>query len=322
MKKSCLFILFVWIAVAFAYLQLFKGTELESLYWIPVLFGLAAAMIVGNIQGVFMALNQRKAAATPFGQWKDGDFVVVSGRISAIRSPITAPFSGTSSCVVEYEVKLGDTPGGYYSGFLMAPSAVMTNQGSVRLVGFPMLVDLPKEIYIDTDSYKRAGEYFANCKFEKKDGNPLKLISQLSAVLSDDDGEVKADFYDKNMSLHVLEEVEPGEESITLAEQIEIGLEAGGYDLEEIVIKNGDEVTASGTYRQSKQAIDIGSGIKNLTHSLKLGTVNYSTGAMLRNSFVTLIIIGGIFVTANWFVLKEIGIDPNNLISIVADKLN
>lgn len=319
MKKSCLFILFVWIAVALGYIQLFKGTELETLYWIPVLFGLAAAMIVGNIQGVFLALKQRKAAATPFGQWKDGDFVVVSGRISAIRTPIAAPFSGTSSCVVEYEVKLGDTPGGYYSGFLMAPSAVMTNQGSVRLVGFPMLVEIPKETYRDTASYKRAGEYFANCKFEKKDGNPLKLISQLSAVLSDDDGEVKADFYDKKMSLHVLEEVDPGEEKITLAEQIHIGLEGGGYDLEEIVIKNGDEVTASGTYRQAKQAIDIGSGIKNLTHSLKLGTVAYSTASMLRNSLVTLIIIGGIFVAANWFVLKQIGMDPNLLINSASE---
>ena len=317
MKKGCLFLLFVWVAVAGAYGYFLRETEIHHMWWIPILFGLGAAMIMGNIQGIFLALKQKKASRLSPHQWKDGDYVVTSGRISATRSPISAPFSGTPSCIVEYELKRGDNPAGDYMGFLMTPSVIMTNQGSAKIVGFPMLAEITGSPVMDDEAYTRAGLYFSQCKFEKKATNPFTLISQLNAVLADDDGEVKADFCDSKATLHQVESTNADEISQEITERI---LDSG-YRLEETLIKHGDEVTVSGTYRQAKQAIDIGSGIKNITHSLKLGSVSASTSKLLTQSIITIIIIGGIFLGGNWIMLKQLGIDPQELINSYSQKV-
>lgn len=310
MKKGCLLLLFVWVAVAAGYYYLFQGTEYAHAWWGPVLFGLGAAMIVGNIHGIILALQQKSAANRPITQWKDGQFVVISGRIAPTRTPINAPFSGIPSCIVEYTLKYGDNPGGDYMGFLMTPSTITSTQGAVKIVGFPMLAEISSSTYIDDTACKRAGEYFAQCTFKEKSSNPITLISQLNEVLSDDDGIVKVDFADKKASIHI----DPMEDGSTAAEGIANRLMDSGYSLEETIIEVGAEVTACGTYRQSKQAVDIGSGLKNISHSLKIGSAAQTTGGLLKQSVITLIIISAIFVGANWLVLPQIGIDPNTFV--------
>ena len=252
-------------------------------------------------------------------------------RISPMRSAITAPFSGEVCCIVEYEIKQGDTPGGDYSGYLMAPSSIMTTQGTVRLVGFPMLAEVSSSNYKDEKSSRRAGEYLASCKFEEKASNPIALVSQLNSVLMDDDGDVKADFVSKNATLHLDledddEEKQDGAEAapqilVTPAEKITEKLLNSDYVFKETIIRSGDEVTACGTYRQSKQAIDIGSGIKNLSHSLRMGSVAESIRSLLMRSTITAFIFSAIFVVANWQVLPRIGIDPNALLKTAKERL-
>lgn len=338
MKKSCFLLLAALIAGFVGYYFLLRGTELDGKLWIPGLFGLGVALIFGNLQGLFLAISQRSASSKPQNQWRDGDFVAVSGRIQTLRSPIVAPFSGEAAAIVEYDVKTGgDSQGtsksiGDYSGFLMAPCAIQTMQGSVRVVGYPLLTDLPEDIYDDEASFLRAAEYLSKCNFKEKASNPLTLLKQLNEVLEDDDGDLKVDFCAKGATIHIqgaLPEitkpmVSPDDDesdeddgegddreyaSLSPNERIAARLADSGYFLEETIIKNGAEVTAFGTYRLNKQAVDVGSGLKNISHTLKLGTVASVTGKTIRQSLIGLVIFGGMFLAGNWYVLRLIGIE-------------
>jgi len=79
------------------------------------------------------------------------------------------------------------------------------------------------------------------------------------------------------------------------------------HDLEEKVVLNGDELTISGTFRANKNGVDIGSGLKNLAHSLQLGDASVNTRRNIRQSIIWLIVIGAAFSAGNYFLFKELG---------------
>ena len=262
-------------------------------------------MIFANLQGIYMAIKQRQVALRHPNQWKDGDFVVASGILSAIRNPIVSPFSGKPACIVEYDVKPIENTVGLYSGFIMTPCSILSSNGSVRLVGFPLLTEISEDRYNDLEHYQRAGEYLSKCNFEQKSSNLMQFMSRLNSVLADEDGEVKVDFIDHRIA-H-----EPSASALT--QQLESSL----HNLCETIIPNQVEVTASGTYIQSKQAINIGSGLSNLNHSLKLGNVDKSTRSMLVTSSIVFIILSCAFIGANFYLKQTFGIDPVQFINNV-----
>jgi hypothetical protein len=310
MKKGCLVLLLIWISVSILYFYILNETELSTQYWVPIVLGLVAGMIFANLQGIYIALKQRQVAKRHPNQWKDGDFVVVSGILSAIRSPIISPFSGRQACIVEYDVKpIGNTMG-LYSGFIMTPCSILSSNGSVRLIGFPLLTEISEDTFNDVESYQRAGQYLSKCKFEEKSSNMVKFISRLNSVLTDDDGEVKVDFIDKRISQNYSDI-----QSDNVGHEISQQLESSLHNLTETIIANGVEVTASGTYVQSKQAINIGSGLSNLNHSLKLGNVDKSTRSMLISSTIVFIILSCIFAGSNFYLKENFKIDPLQILS-------
>ena len=320
MKKGCLLILSVWLAVSAGYFYLFHGTFYEHLIWLPIALGFGAMIVAANLQGILLAIQQKRAAQIPLRQWQDGQYVVVSGKISPIGEAIAAPFSGAPSCFVEYEIKRGEETAGAYSGFLMTPSTIMTKLGTVRVIGFPMLAEITSTRCYDDADFQRAGEYLSKCKFQEKASNPIAAIAQLNSVMENQDGQLKADYVTKGASLH--EDLESDETDASSGENSEVSaapamtpaqiiayrIGQSSYLLEETLIKTGTEVTVTGTFRKAKQAIEIGSGLKNLSHTLKLGSVAQSTGKLLVKSIVMTLLFGAIFAAANVFVLNKIGL--------------
>lgn len=324
MKAGCLFIIAVIVSSYFGYRELFLGTELEDHYWLPVVLGVLAGFVVANIQGIFVALKQRGVLSKPRSSWTDGEFVGISGRIQAVGTPLKSPFSDAPIVIGEYEIKYRTTGKnnadyGVYSGFLMAPCAISSRQGSIKLVGFPLLSEISaSNVYIQEQSWHSVGKYLASCKFEKRSANPLEAIKQLNAILRDDDGELRADYIKDGVSLHLNEDGEPA-----TAEEIATELSKGPYYFEEKSIPNGAEVTAFGTYRSAKQVLDIGSGLSSISHGIKLGSAEVVTRKAIRLAIFMSIFFTVIFVGVNIFVLKNVGYDLGpqieGFLSIISD---
>ena len=303
MKIGCLAIILTMVGVFGAYHQLLAETKLAEMWWISVLLGIGAGMIVGNIHGLILALKQKRASSRQRSEWQDGDLVVISGKIQTLRSPIIAPFSGTPSVIVEYDIKTpqgSDSPSvSDYNGFMMAPCSVLSTQGSVNILGFPLLAKVNAVTCPEEADYQRAGEFLKRTTFQERPSNPVKLLKQVTEVISKNDGEIQAHFSSNRILLDL---------GVEGASSVADQLKAMGATLEEVIVPSGAEVTISGTYRANRQAVEIGGGLNNLSHTLDIGTAAAVTGKNIRQCFIWLIIIGGAFGAGNYFLLKELGL--------------
>jgi hypothetical protein len=329
MKKSCLLFIAILAASFYGYMQLLKSTPLDHKIWIPALLSIGLAALVANVLAIFMALRQKSGASKPRSDWRDGELVGISGMIQAQRSPIVAPFSGANCAIVEYSIKkrvfTDDGSGGseleIYNGFLMAPCIVQGMLGSVSLVGFPLTVNIPQETFGDDQAYRRAANYLATASVVEKSSNPMTAIKQLNQVLADDDGQLRADFCNAGETAHITEKDLPlnapaqtesqelNEQPPTPADEIFNNLRNASNILSERALKNGTEVTVFGTYRAQKQALDIGSGLTNLSHTIQLGSLSANTSKNIRKAVIASIVWALIVGAGNYFVLKSIGIN-------------
>jgi len=308
MKLGCLATLAVMGVIYTFYSRLLPQTPFADQTWIPILFSICSGAIAGNIHGLILALSQKNASATPRSEWKDGSLVVVSGKIQTTRSPIQAPFSGTPSAIVEYSVKPPrDTHNAtsssrskaadQFSGFMMAPCSVYTTQGSINLIGFPLMGKLAPRRESSSTSYQRAGEFLKSATFHKMEGNPIAMIKQLNEVFKDTDGDVQSNFRKANSRFNV-DEMEAAEISEELL--------ANGFILEETLVESGAEVTATGTYRANKQAIDIGGGFQALSHGIQLGTAAKNSAVAIFSAIGCIVFFGGAFAAGHLFLVGKL----------------
>lgn len=210
MLRGCLFALFFWIAVAGGYWYWF-----DQVYDPPgsiigaVCVGLITTLCLGSIMNARTARRDLSlASASRHGLLlEDGRILAIGGTIHPVDQPLTAPFSGKECVICEYDIgrpasrntsQSGENPTpSDYAGFLMTPCAIRTSQGDVRLLGYPILEDIPDTVCSGFDAARNGFEFLTNTEFENRTG--LKIMSILSVfgeVWSDDDGLVQ-----KNMQL-------------------------------------------------------------------------------------------------------------------------
>jgi hypothetical protein len=202
MKKGCLLLITVLIATGWGYYTIIQGSELASQWWIPLIFGVLAAMVVGNAQGILQALLHLRASRRDRTRWEDGDLVVVSGRLQALHAPVNAPISGKSATIVEYELgrisQSNDSPAfvSEYRGFLMAPCSIQnrSGQGQLQVVGFPLLPNTDMQSFSTIEDYRRIASFLVKTSTTEIQSSPIAALSQLNSVLKDDDGTVDAHF--------------------------------------------------------------------------------------------------------------------------------
>ncbi|WP_417392846.1 hypothetical protein [Gimesia sp.] len=210
MLRGCLFALFFWLAVAGGYWYWF-----DQIYDPPgsiigaVCVGLITTLCLGSIMNARTALRDWSlATASRNGiRLEDGRLIAVGGTIHPVDQPLIAPFSGRECVICEYDIgrpgsqnrsQSGENPTpSDYAGFLMTPSAIHTPQGEVRLLGFPILEDIPDEVCHGFDAARNGFEFLTKTEFENRTG--LKMVTIFSVfgeLWSDDDGLVQ-----KNMQL-------------------------------------------------------------------------------------------------------------------------
>ena len=84
-------------------------------------------------------------------------------------------------------------------------------------------------------------------------------------------------------------------------EEFAAALDAGNYFYEEKLFAVGEEVTAFGTYRQDKRALEIGSGFSNFKHSLDRGGIEKvlfraALWAIIALLFWAIVLTGGVIL--------------------------
>jgi hypothetical protein len=358
MKKGCLLLITVLIATGWGYYKLIQGSELASQWWIPLIFGVFAAMVVGNAQGILQALLHLRASRRDRTQWKDGDLVVVSGCLQALHAPVNAPISGKPATIVEYELgrasQSNDSQAfvAEYRGFMMTPCAIQNRrgQGQLQVVGFPLLPNSDMQTHSAVEDYRRIASFLVRTSTTEIQSSPIAAIAQLNSVLKDDDGTVDAHFritkardlrqmiaeHDSELSNEIsveeinrndLTDAEREAEAKELQEEnptftgddtptdiLLDYLHARGFSLKENTFENGCEVTLMGSFRAHKRQLDIGSGFSNLNHRIYRGPVNVVLGKNLTKALLLTAIFLGIFLAGNYFLLGQLGIDPNKLI--------
>ena len=354
MNKGCLFLIGLWAALSAFWFYALRSTVLADAWWVPILLALSATIVCGNILGLGMVLRQRRASTRPRNEWRDGDLVCVSGRMQASGPTVEAPFSGTSAVIVEYDIKRrggssDSNPQSEFKGMMMVACGVQSDRGLIPLVGFPLLAHIGEREVVGDGVFDRAASHLLRTKFDDIPKNPLEHLSQLNAVLSDEDGVVEVHYKDRNVSVDDLlfsgpydssdddsdsNDDEVDEDENDNADAVSTGAVplhsaastpedvAGrtasvsramldrGYSLMETVVPDGAEVTVTGTFRGNRQAIDVGAGLKNLHHQMHLGGKGKVLGKQLSKSLASLVFWTFVFLAGHAGLIRALGMDP------------
>lgn len=333
MKQGCIVILAIWAGMSMYYRSILPAETASEKWWIWVLLGLSVALIAAQIWALWLAIKKKRAASRGPDSWRDGDLVGVSGRIQAVRGAGKSPISGKPVLISEYQVKRISGSGKNrsevteYNGFLMVPCAIQTNRGMIRLFGFPLLTSFHIHNKDDFYDFSHIGEHLASAKVTELPSNPFKVLREFTNVLKDEDGDVQVDFgrdiltdfndaedFDSASVISDAGEAELDDEELreelrdrpVPTNRIAARFMSSGYHLFEQAVAPGAEVTAFGTYRAAQRAVDVGSGISNLSHTLEPGPIGKVVGKAIRSALIFLVIWSAVSVAGHLAVFPEL----------------
>src|SRR5881394_3854983 len=177
MKKSCLIGLLTWAALAAGYWYWIR-THIDPPWsiWVSIIAGFLMAVVIGAIRTAIAAAGDAsrvRRALEPGGfvgeQPKDGETIAVAGTIRPLGEALLAPFSRKRAVLYSYEVEHIDPSMRNemravkdYSGFALTPSVIDSMRGAVKLLCYPQLEAVDKDVVISPDAVTNAKEYIAN----------------------------------------------------------------------------------------------------------------------------------------------------------------
>jgi hypothetical protein len=204
MLRACLATLVVLGALfGLYYWWLSKQFDPPGVYIGAVIMALVAGGSLGALinSGVSYREWSLASAARHDLPWRDGRWTAAAGTIHPVGEPVIAPFSGEECVLCEYDVadsqrvanRSDDSnPGSDFTGFLMNPCVVRTNQGDIKVLGFPNLSDFGERTLDGPEVASNARAFLLSADFEDYSG--LKMVSIVSAIKeawNDEDGYVR-----------------------------------------------------------------------------------------------------------------------------------
>src|SRR4051794_30126460 len=181
MKRGCFISLLILAACFGSYWYVLHGhVEPPAFWWATGVASFFMWISVSSIQGAVTSARDamRVSSESSFGgfggeQFADDELATVVGHIRAVGSSLRAPFSGKAAVLYSYDIdhtaasSEGTSEVKDFSGFALAPCAIDSPHGSVRIFGFPLLEGFPKRSYDTEEGRKNAAAYLAST--EQKD---------------------------------------------------------------------------------------------------------------------------------------------------------
>jgi hypothetical protein len=203
-RRGCVLSLVIWLALGAAYFVFFsRYFEWPGNLFAAFFGSLFGAVMLGAVGQLAWGWRDRRAFARAARRERPegGQLAIVAGPIRPLGEPLTSPFSGQPCVAYEYEIVERRRTGKRQNadrhdvvGFAMAACAIDTPDGSVRLLGFPLLDEFPKRESVDRAARARAESYVASTSFEDRHGvGKLNLFADLDDALVDADGVVRKD---------------------------------------------------------------------------------------------------------------------------------
>ena len=193
MKKSCGLHAALWLVLVGAYAGVawWRIQEAVPALVIGFLGGTFATLVASSAVGLLMGQKDRAALRRARNGLppKDGRLEAATGPIRPVGAPLEGPFTGKECVAYEYDVKDSDEARSAFTGFALAPCAIDTSTGPVRLLGWAVL----DEFEVDEKELdrERGAAYLRGASSE-----PLGLksaLSTLGSLLVDDDGSLRRD---------------------------------------------------------------------------------------------------------------------------------
>jgi len=232
MKRGCFFSLLILAACFGGYWYVLHGhVEPPAFWWATGVASFFMWISISTLQGAFTAARDamRVSSESSFGgyggeQFADDAMATVVGHIRAVGSSLRAPFSGNAAVLYSYDIdhishSNNDTNDVKdYSGFALAPCAIDSPHGSVRIFGFPLLEGFPKRPYDSEEGRRNAAAYLESTPLTDMQGfHPGMIYHEIKELLTDDDGQFRKDWKmteDRDLSDKQLREqvVAPGDQ--------------------------------------------------------------------------------------------------------------
>ncbi|MEK6372564.1 MAG: hypothetical protein AABO58_07690 [Acidobacteriota bacterium] len=295
MKRGCLFFLVTWAAFSAVYWYFLHHRLPPPVnVWVPIGAGFFMAIVIGVIRtamGSAADARRVRRALEPAGfmgeQPKDGETIVVAGTIRPLGQALIAPFSHKRAVLYSYEV---ERPGPQtrnqsgtvkdYAGFALTPSVIDSMRGQVKLLCFPQLEAVEKEVAFGPDAVPNATAYIRSTQWTAMDGfNPAQIYRDVKEVLTDDDGEIRKDWRINDR---------PDLEGATLMEQI---------------VAPGSQVFAFGKWSAEKRGLIPDSGVPaRLVVGDARGVLKSLRGKVVGN-IIGALLLGGVMNAILYFVV-------------------
>jgi len=246
MKRGCLISLLILAACFGGYWYVLHGhVEPPAFWWATGVASFFMWISISSLQGAITSARDamRVSSESSFGgyggeQFENDAIVTVVGHIRAVGSSLRAPFSGNAAVLYSYDIdhishsNNDSTNVKDYSGFALAPCAIDSPHGSVRIFGFPLLEGFPKKSYSTDEGRRNAAAYLEATQLKDMQGfHPGTIIHEIKELLTDDDGQFRKDWKmteDRDLS---------------------------DKDLSEQIVAPGDQVCAIGRWSAAKHGL-------------------------------------------------------------------
>lgn len=243
MKKGCLvFFLSYGILIAAFYATFHPRFEPPG-DWIAALIGAFFTLIgIGFFKQALQAFKDSRAIANSLqgAPPRDGKLCAAVGTARAYGKPLIAPFTLTE-CIA-YSLEIGsnllspssdDNPKKVeFSSFGLTPSCVQTPYRQIKLLGIPTFDEVEHNYLRDDESLARAQAWVRDNEFEDLSGLKLvKGIAEICGALADSDGSINKRWRTTRDN------------------------DISALEVDEQVIKHGEQVCILGTYNAAKDGL-------------------------------------------------------------------
>lgn len=323
MVKGCLALVFCFVAAAVANSMLLpERWDFERILYAPAL-ALLLTMTVAALWSVKTALRRLWMSRRDPQRWGDGEVVAHSGELRPLRETLRSPV--TQKPVLLYEMKSVHP---YYNSkwkrmeeridlgsLAMAPCALYTAAGMLRVIGMPPLVHFKTREYDNEPYREHAAHFIAAREWKRYEPSIRGAMTALRDMYDNGEAATEQHTVSPSSKLPVplqKEQDQPvrhrvPDEIQDMAKRLHRLLKQQKAILRETIVEPGSTVTVFGVFRADIRAIDIGGGLLTVQRGMYPGSLPAIVRGNLLRSSLSSVVFGLATATAHYGLYRGDG---------------